>query len=64
MNEIKLNNIIEIDEHYITFDEFIKMLLRNEENLGKQIFKKNKIFFNSDIYYSLIKNAYKNGFRQ
>lgn len=62
-NEIKLNHAIKIDEHYITFDGFIKMLLGEEENLGKQIFRKHKIFFNADIYYQLIKEAYKNGFR-
>lgn len=62
-NEIKLNYIINIDEHYITFKDFVKMLLRNEENLGKQIFRKHKIFFNADIYYQLIREVYKNGFR-
>ena len=64
LNEIKLSHAIDIDEHYITFDDFIKMLLRDEENLGKQIFKNHKLFFNVDIYYQLIKEAYKNGFRQ
>jgi predicted nucleotidyltransferase len=64
VNELKLDHPITIDEHYITFEDFIKMLLRNEENLGKQIFRKHKIFYNADIYYQLIKEAYKNGFRQ
>lgn len=63
LNEIKLNYPIKIDEHYITFENFVKMLLREEENLGKQIFRKNKTFYNADIYYQLIKEAYKNGFR-
>jgi predicted nucleotidyltransferase len=63
VNEIKLNYSIKIDEHYILFEEFEKMLLREEENLGKQIFKKHKIFYNSDIYYQLIKETYKHGFR-
>lgn len=63
INEIKLNHIVNTDEHYITFEDFIKMLLRNEENLGKQIFRKHKLFFNADIYYQLIKEAYKHGFR-
>ena len=62
-NDIKLITHISIDEHYITFADFIKMLLREEENLAKQIFRNNKIFFNPDIYYQLIKEAYKNGFR-
>lgn len=63
LNDIKLSSAVSIDEHYITFNDFIKMLLRNEENLGKQIFRNRKIFFNADIYHKLIKEAYKNGFR-
>lgn len=64
VNEIKLGHSIEIDDHYITFEDFIAMLLRKEENLAKQIFRKHKIFFNSDTYYQAILGAYKNGFRQ
>lgn len=63
INDVKLNYPIKIDEHYITFDDFVKMLLRSEENLGKQIFRKHKILYNPDIYYQLVKEAYKNGFR-
>lgn len=63
LNEVKLNHTINIDEHYITFDDFVKMLLREEENLGKQIFSKQKLFYNADIYYQLIKEAHKHGFR-
>jgi predicted nucleotidyltransferase len=62
-NEVKLNHSIRIDEHYITFDEFIQMLLRNEENLGKQIAKNHKLFYNADIYYNLLKEANKHGYR-
>lgn len=63
INEIKLNHSIKIDEHYITFGDFVKMLLRDEGNLAKQIFIKHRLFYNTDIYYQLIKEAYKNGFR-
>jgi predicted nucleotidyltransferase len=62
-NEVKLNHSISIDEHYITFDEFSQMLLRDEENLGKQIAKNHKIFYNADIYYNLLKEANKHGYR-
>ena len=62
-NEIKLHHAVSADEHYITFNEFKEMLLRDEENLGKQIFRSHKVFFNADIYYQLIKEAHKNGFR-
>lgn len=63
INEIKLNHAAKIDEHYITFEDFIKMLLRDEENLAKQIFIKRMLFYNSEIYYQLLKEAKKNGFR-
>lgn len=62
-NEVKLNYPVEIDGHCITFSDFIKMLLREEENLGKQMFRSHKLFFNADIYYQLVKEAHKNGFR-
>lgn len=64
INDIKLETTVKIDEHYIIFSDFIKMLLREEENLGKQIYRKHRIFFNPDIYYQLVRGAYKNGFRQ
>ena len=63
INEIKLSYPINIDDRYILFKDFIEMLLREEENLAKQIFIKRKLFYNSDIYYQLLKDAYKNGFR-
>ena len=62
-NELKFDTNIQIDEHYITFDDFVKMLLRDEENVGKQIFRKHKLFYNPDIYFQLIKEAHKKGFR-
>lgn len=62
-NDIKLSSKINIDEHYIVFGDFVKMLLREEENLAKQIFRKRRIFFGADIYYKLIMEAHKNGFR-
>ncbi len=63
VNSIKLRSLLSVDEHYITFNDFIEMLLNEEENLGKQIFRKHKLFFNADIFYQLAKEAYKNGFR-
>ncbi|MCX6814026.1 MAG: nucleotidyltransferase domain-containing protein [Candidatus Aenigmarchaeota archaeon] len=60
---VKLNHEIRIDEHCITFDDFMKMLLREEENLGKQIYRKHMLFFNPDIYYQLLREAHKHGFR-
>lgn len=63
MSEIKLNYSVHIDEHYITFEDFMKMLLRPEENLAKQILIKHKLFFNADIYYNLIMGAHEHGFK-
>jgi len=63
LNEVSLEFPLKIDAHFILFSDFVEMLLREEENLGKQIFRKHKIFYNSDIYYQCIKEAYKRGFR-
>ena len=64
MNDIKLNHNIKIDENYITFEDFVKMLLITEENLAKQIYKNHILFYNEGIYYQILKEANKNGFRQ
>jgi len=63
LDEIKLNHPVNIDEHYVTFDDFVEMLLRQEENLGKQIHRKHILFFNPDIYHKLTMEAHKHGFR-
>lgn len=62
-NEIKLNYPVYIDEHYITFGDFVKMLLRPEENLAKQILIRHKLFLNADIYYHLVRDAHDHGFK-
>lgn len=62
-DEVKLNYPLHIDEHYITFDDFVKMLLRPEENLAKQILIKRRLFLNADIYYRLVKEAHGHGFK-
>lgn len=43
--------------------EFLKMLLADEENYGKFVFKKRLIFFGAKNYYLIIKGAIRNGFR-
>ena len=62
-NEVKLNHAVKIDEHYIPFTDFVKMLLRKEENIATQIFRNHILFFNAEIYYCLVKEAYERGFR-
>lgn len=63
VKEIISNYSLRISEYYINFDDFIRMLLVEEENIGKQIFRERKLFLNADIYYGLVKEAYKKGFR-
>jgi len=62
LNESKLKTRQGIDEHYITYNEFIEMLLRPEENLGKQIYKNHILVFNGAVFYELVKEAHKRGF--
>lgn len=45
------------------FKDFIDMLLNDEFNFGKEVFKNRLIFRNSERYYELIKEAVKNGFK-
>ncbi len=61
LNEIKLRQLREIDEQYLTFSDFVEMLLRKEENLGKEIVKKHKTLYNCTIYYEALKEAYRRG---
>lgn len=63
VRDVSLKYPVDIDDHYVTFDDFIRMLIRKEENLGKQIYRKHILFFNPDIYYALVKEAYQRGFR-
>lgn len=63
IEELKLELTINLDVHYITFDDFIKMLKSYEENLAKEIYRKHVAVYNSDIYYSILREANKNGFK-
>lgn len=54
---------IKIDEHIFTRNEFREMLIRQEENLGKELARKHAIAYGADSYYSIIKEAHKNGFQ-
>ncbi len=54
--------IINIDYHIIPKDEFKQMLLRKEENLGKEIFKKHILIWGNNQYYELVREVEENGF--
>lgn len=62
IEKVVRKEIINIDYHIITKDDFKEMLLREEENLGKEIFKKHLIIWGNDQYYELIREAEENGF--
>lgn len=47
----------------ISYNDFIKMLLDDEPNYGKEIFKNRLLFKGLTRYYELIKEAIKNGYR-
>lgn len=49
--------------YVFSHDDFLKMLLENEENYGKQIFRNKIIIFGAENYYLILKEAVKNGFK-
>lgn len=59
----ELKSILELDVHIITRGDMIEMLTNNEENLGKQIAKKHMAVYNHQIFYDLLKEGMKRGFR-
>jgi predicted nucleotidyltransferase len=62
INEVKAKSKVTIHEQFVTFDEFVDMLLRKEENMGKQIYKNHILAYNGGIFYGLVKEAHKRGF--
>jgi len=53
----------EIHPYVFTKSEFLQMLLSDEENYGKMIYKNKLIIFGAENYYLIIKEAIKNGFK-
>ena len=62
-NSAKLKSVIEMDVHVIPRAEMLEMLTNKEENLGKQIARKHLAVYNHRIFYELIKEGMKHGFR-
>lgn len=62
-DSIRLKSLIEIDLHIITKEEFLKMLKVDYSNLGKMIFHKHKCIYNCKLFYKILNEGYKNGFR-
>lgn len=62
-NNAKLKSALEMDLHVIPIKEMIEMLINQEENLGKQIARKHLAVHNHRIFYEIIKEGMKHGFR-
>lgn len=63
LESVKLKSAARLDCHVITPDEFLEMLKIEEENLGKQIARKHLAVHNHQIFYSILREGIKNGFR-
>lgn len=60
---MELKSLLKIDGHVITKNEFLDMLKTDYENLGKEIARKHLIIHNPIIFYSLLKEGIKYGFK-
>lgn len=60
---MELKSLIKVDGHVITKDEFLEMLKVDYENVGKEIARKHLIIHNPTIFYSLIREGMKHGFK-
>jgi predicted nucleotidyltransferase len=63
LHSLNRTSILKVDGHVITQAEFLEMLKIDQENLGKQIARKHLIIYNPLIFYSLLKEGIKNGFK-
>lgn len=55
LETVKRREIIVIDYHVFAGKEFLEMLATEQENVGKQIYRKNIIYYGAIQYYNLIK---------
>lgn len=55
LETVKRREITKIDYHMFTTAEFLEMLTAAQENLGKEIYRKNIIYYGTAQYYQLIK---------
>lgn len=62
-NSAKLKSALEMDVHVIPKSEMLEMLANKEENLGKQIARKHMAVYNHRIFYEIVKEGMKHGFR-
>ena len=60
---MELKSLLKIHGHVITKNEFLEMLNVDYENLGKEIARKHLIIHNPVIFYSMLKEGMKHGFK-
>jgi predicted nucleotidyltransferase len=60
---MEFKSFLKIHGNVITKDEFLEMLKVDYENVGKEIARKHLIIHNPAIFYSLIKEGMKHGFK-
>jgi len=61
LETIKRREILKLDYHIFTTKEFLEMLMSEQENVGKQIYRENIIYYDAIAYYNIIrtiKNEY------
>ena len=63
MKSAQLKSLVQLDVHVMTKKEMLLMLKDKHENLGKQIACKHLAVLNPEIFYSIIKEGIKNGFK-
>ncbi len=63
IKDAELKSLINLDINIITKEDMIEMLINDEENLGKQIVKKHIVIYNHQLFYDILKEGIKNGFR-
>ncbi len=63
MNSAELKCIIRLDAHVFTRDEMLKMLKDRRGNVGKEIARRHLAIHNPAIFYSILDEGIRNGFR-
>jgi len=63
VNSTKLKTPLDLDVQVISRKEMIELLTNDDENLGKQIARKHMAVHNHHIFYDIVKEGMKNGFR-
>ncbi len=63
VNSARIRILADADVHVISRAEMLEMLAEKDENLGKQIAKKHLTAYNHRIFYEIIKEGFRHGFR-